>query len=129
MILFAFKVDQTKGYPGGLICPVLLCDHCGKPIEYTGNMLYAMPEELPESDIFYFRPVALYHVHKHCNRSFERSLPDVRLLWDSINDYLVQTLTNTELVSEKTARKLLDESDKAAKKYWAWRKQFERDDD
>lgn len=127
--MFAFKVDQTQGVPGGLICPVLLCDHCGKQIEHTGNMLYIMPEELPSSDIFYFRPDALHHVHKHCNREFEKRQPEKRFYWDTINDWLVQTLTNTELVSDKTARKLLDESDKAAKKYWEWRKQFERDDD
>lgn len=84
MIGYAYPLHPTEGYRLDLRCPVLLCDHCHRPIDKDspGNLLWSPDDERQ------------FHVHKgpllpECAAAY-RHVPR----WQPIEDWLQQLQRN-----------------------------------
>lgn len=96
---------------GGLIKPIILCDHCHQRIMAEGNVLWIQPEDFPRKPKVIIKPL-IFHTHKHCNHAFEaayeRAHGLVLFYSDEIDNYLAQLTNNVVTTREKDARRLFD---------------------
>lgn len=110
--MIAFEHDFTvQNDMGGIIKPIILCDHCHQRIMADGNTLWIQPEDLPRKPKVIIKPL-IFHTHKHCNYAFEAAYERehglVLFYSDEIDNYLAQLTNNVVTIREKDARRLFD---------------------
>jgi hypothetical protein len=89
MIRMVLEVNHHKGEMD-LLCPQVFCDQCNQRIEGFGTVLYLADRQGPVTG-------EMFHLHKECNRTFERLNPGAEgqsYYWMELKDLPIQLAAN-----------------------------------